>query len=211
MDTLAGVASGAGTVCLHAGRRRGAADVYGGTPITTFPVNAHTDMFVEAKTGVFIAAVPTVEGSFVRMNYYVQNRGGAPADGDKYTLGDVVTVKSGAPTRDGYDFKGWSMNRSGAGVLLQAGDTFQAQGDVTLYAQWKQHTQPVTVRIYEVDTPLGGYLITLRPAFGFGFYPLTETSTPGEYTSNDIPKVQASYDVFMNFYGTPSSSLPWAR
>jgi uncharacterized repeat protein (TIGR02543 family) len=68
----------------------------------------------------------------------------APTDPVAYVPGDWVTVlgNDGNLAKNGYVFRGWNTKADGTGTTYQADETFQmtAQGNVTLYANWKNHT-----------------------------------------------------------------------
>lgn len=56
-------------------------------------------------------------------------------DGKSYYTGRAE-ITTGAPTRTGYEFKGWTTSRRGSAAYF-AGDEVQiSKGDVTLYAVW---------------------------------------------------------------------------
>lgn len=70
---------------------------------------------------------------------------GGPSSATK-TAGVDFTFPSGAPTRSGYNFKGWSTNSGGSGTLYQPGRTYGglSDGNVTWYAAWEKITYAVT-------------------------------------------------------------------
>lgn len=66
------------------------------------------------------------------------NTGGTiPVDTNTYNPTDMITVLSGAPTRSGYTFVGWTLSSAGTGTVYQAGQQIQ-MGDtgITIYAKW---------------------------------------------------------------------------
>ena len=60
-----------------------------------------------------------------------------PVDNNNYKCYAEATVDETVPTRDGYDFLGWSLTPDGEPVTEK---TLQITGDVTLYAQWAEKT-----------------------------------------------------------------------
>ena len=57
-----------------------------------------------------------------------------PTDGKTYFLNDPVTVETGTPKRDGYDFDGWMLSQNGDTVTQgQMGTT-----GLTFYAKWSE-------------------------------------------------------------------------
>ena len=83
---------------------------------------------------------------------------GEPTDANKYFDGDEVTVPSDVPTKNGFEFKGWSLNPDDASApLYQVGDTVTVNGkDITFTAIWsKVNDQPIVVYSVTYD-PAGG-------------------------------------------------------
>ncbi len=64
---------------------------------------------------------------------YNANGGNCDKTTEKYT-GTALTLPS--PTKDGYWFTGWYTAASGGNKIGDAGTSYQATGDITLYAQW---------------------------------------------------------------------------
>ncbi len=63
--------------------------------------------------------------------------GVVPAPPIQYEQGDTVTVlDSFTLVRNGYDFDGWNTAPNGTGTAYAPGDTFVAESDTTLHAQW---------------------------------------------------------------------------
>ena len=73
-----------------------------------------------------------------------------PTDSTDYQYNQYATV-AGAPTREGYCFKGWSIEKNG--VLLDD-DKIQMKKDTTLYAIWTKDS----------DGPMPAGTVTIRPA-----------------------------------------------
>ena len=76
---------------------------------------------------------------------------GIPNDTAAYTMGDTVYVEGlNPPTVSGYEFLGWSLNKSdGTGVnpttneLYRSGETFEKSGKIdVLYAVWQKAAEP---------------------------------------------------------------------
>lgn len=64
---------------------------------------------------------------------YNANGGSCGTASEKYT-GTALTLPT--PTRDGYWFTGWYDAATGGKKIGDAGASYQATGDITLYAQW---------------------------------------------------------------------------
>ena len=56
-----------------------------------------------------------------------------------------ATTSAGTLTRTGYSFNGWNTSAAGTGVNRNAGDTFNADASVTLFARWSPHTYTITL------------------------------------------------------------------
>ena len=56
-----------------------------------------------------------------------------PTDRKPYSLNDPVTVETGTPKRDGYDFVGWTLNKDDQDIVTQG--TMGTTG-LTFYAKW---------------------------------------------------------------------------
>lgn len=68
---------------------------------------------------------------------------GAPSDQTK-EHGQSVKLHTTTPTRQGYTFQGWATSKESNTVAYQAGATYTADADVTLYAVWKIITYTIT-------------------------------------------------------------------
>lgn len=69
------------------------------------------------------------------VSYNANGGTGAPANQTK-TYGTNLTLSSTKPTRENYNFLGWSTSANG-GVVYSAGDTYTNNSAVTLYAVWE--------------------------------------------------------------------------
>ena len=71
------------------------------------------------------------------MTYDANGGTGAPASGTK-TEGVPFKITAAAPTRKGYEFLGWSEDKSAAEPALSAGGLFSENRAATFYAVWGQ-------------------------------------------------------------------------
>ncbi len=107
-----------------------------------------------------------------KITYDANGGNGAPSSQTK-TYGKTLTLSSAKPTRSGYTFLGWSKSSTATSATYQAGGSFTANENTTLYAVWKK-----------VET----YTITYDANGGTGA-PAAQTVTAGEYLtlSTTIP------------------------
>ncbi len=69
---------------------------------------------------------------------------------------DEVVISEQIPTRFGYSFQGWSVNKNGSGTKYQPGDTVDFDGNtLTLYAVW--YPMEIDTRIYGDELVLSVY------------------------------------------------------
>ncbi|MGI5990351.1 MAG: InlB B-repeat-containing protein, partial [Lachnospiraceae bacterium] len=81
--------------------------------------------------------------------HFDANGGSGDMSDQKITVGESTALTANAFTRSGYTFTGWNTAADGSGTSYADGtevtDLAQADGSVTLYAQWKQNTTPAPV------------------------------------------------------------------
>ena len=83
--------------------------------------------------------------------------GAAPADNNRYTVGQSVTVlgNTGNLVKTSYTFVGWNTQANGSGIGYATGVSFvMGSANVTLYAQWTAN--PTYTVIYSGNTNTGG-------------------------------------------------------
>ena len=116
-----------------------------------------------------LTMTPEVTANEYTVSYNANGGSGAPSS-QKYTYSPsgTITLSSTIPTRQGYEFLGWSTSSDDKSAIYTAGDTFDRNtiGNTTLYAVWVMMTSFVTVydsnggsekgtiRIYVNDTNL---------------------------------------------------------
>ena len=77
----------------------------------------------------------------IRLSYDANGGRGAP-NSESYTLvgaetSKKITLSNTKPTKDNYDFLGWSTNSSATTASYDPGVTYTISNDLTLYAVWK--------------------------------------------------------------------------
>lgn len=75
---------------------------------------------------------------------YNANGGSGEPSSQTKTHGVGLILSSQAPTRSGYNFKGWSTSSTATSATYLAGGTYTANDSVILYAVWETATVPVT-------------------------------------------------------------------
>ncbi|MBE6836051.1 MAG: hypothetical protein E7515_07375 [Ruminococcaceae bacterium] len=94
---------------------------------------------------------------YARWGYTVDfnaNGGRNVPDSQIKNPGEGLTISSVAPTRDGYKFKGWGISADATDAVIQPGDVYGVDKNVTFYAIWEELKVPTVL-----DTTLdNGYL-----------------------------------------------------
>jgi uncharacterized repeat protein (TIGR02543 family) len=89
------------------------------------------------------------------MSYNANGGNGAPAQQSK-THDAPLKLSNAAPTRQGYKFEGWATNPSAASAQYQLGDIYTVNGNVTLYAVWRQDVEKRLIPERSPSTPIDG-------------------------------------------------------
>lgn len=76
------------------------------------------------------------------VSYNANGGSGAPGPQTKW-YGDILTLSSTIPTRNGYIFQGWAKSSSGA-VEYQPGSKYGLDANTTLYAIWEPETYTIS-------------------------------------------------------------------
>ena len=131
------------------------------------PGGSYTD-----NAAVTLYAVWSEDGPTTYSVWYNANGGtGAPASQTK-THGVLLTLRTGVPTREDYDFLGWGTSPTATSPTYQPGGTYTANSSVTLYAVWSGIV-PATGVMYHSDgtaiTPGEPYIVddSLLPGTAF--------------------------------------------
>ena len=145
-------------------------------------------------------------------------------DSETVSVSAGATITFTAPTRSGYEFRGW---RDGSGELHKAGETVTVNSDMTFSAVWGAMNIPDTYDIEiadtangEVDTSLSNasagstITITATPDSGYSVASVTVTGPDGRV---DVVRVNATTytfkmpagDVTVRVTFTDSDALPF--
>ncbi len=143
---------------------------------------------------------------------------------DTINVLDGATITFTAPTRSGYEFRGW---RDGSGELHKAGDVVTVNSDMTFTAVWSAINIPDTYDIEIADTANGSVdtslsnasagstiTITATPDSGYSVASVTVTGPDGRV---DVVRVNATTytfkmpagDVTVRVTFTDSDALPF--
>ena len=145
-------------------------------------------------------------------------------DSETVSISAGATITFTAPTRSGYEFRGW---RDGSGELHKAGETVTVNSDMTFTAVWSAINIPDTYDIEIADTANGSVdtslsnasagstiTITATPDSGYSVASVTVTGPDGRV---DVVRVNATTytfkmpagDVTVRVTFTDSDALPF--
>ncbi len=96
---------------------------------------------------------------------YNPNGGTNEPAADKLTEGESIKISDKAPKRDGYSFEGWAYAANAKWAEVFAGDIYDRNASVTLYAVWCKATPNLTVSAGaggRIQRYLSGNTVTLR-------------------------------------------------
>lgn len=121
----------------------------------TFTFNRYStsrtiNMYAKLDTVEYIYKSPMRNNTSFKINpattytitYDANGGSGAPSSQTK-THGTTLTLRTGKPTRTGYDFVNWKSTQNGTVYYFNPGDKTSYNGNQTLYAQWKKKTYTV--------------------------------------------------------------------
>lgn len=92
----------------------------------------------------------TITAKSYTIKYNANGGSGAPASQTK-THGTALTLSSVKPTRSGYTFLGWSTSSTATSASYNAGGSFTANANTTLYAVWKQDKNEIVASTTTVE------------------------------------------------------------
>ena len=98
------------------------------------------------------------------LTYDANGGSGAPS-----TVSDITstTISSTIPTRNGYDFLGWSTSSSATSASYVAGNSISLSSNITLYAVWKRKGQ---VHIRDSSEGFNPYKVLINDGSGWNQY-----------------------------------------
>ena len=69
------------------------------------------------------------------ITYNANGGSGAPSEQTK-RYGNNITLSSGIPTRNGYAFAGWGLDKNSNSLAYRPGDNYKDNSNINLYAIW---------------------------------------------------------------------------
>ena len=115
---------------------------------------------IYGNAGVFATGYTFVDEYEVKYN---ANGGtGAPAS-QKKEAGKTLTIATGIPTRNGYEFRGWGTASGSQNVAYLPGRNYTADADQTLYAVWKAATAVTASQNVNVNIAGAGRMYRIVP------------------------------------------------
>lgn len=115
-------------------------------PGSTFHVPLGVTTLYAQFTPVSPTVIPDVHVS------YDANGGSGVMNGHTVQLGDTMTVKRNAFSRQNHRFTGWNTQPDGGGDAYAPGAVIQPEKDMTLYAQWETVEYPL---VYDLNGGTG--------------------------------------------------------
>ena len=96
------------------------------------------------------------------VKYNANGGTGAPAS-QKKEAGKTLTIATGIPTRNGYEFRGWGTASGSQNVAYLPGRNYTADADQTLYAVWKAATAVTASQNVNVNIAGAGRMYRIVP------------------------------------------------
>ena len=154
---------------------------------------------------------------YARWGYIVNynaNGGRNVPDSQIKNPGEGLGISSVAPTRDGYTFKGWGISADSVDAVLQPGDIYGVDKNITLYAIWEELKAPTvldtTLDDGYIDVPYSDKIETDQDAI----FILADGSTLPEGltlskdgTLSGTPSSTGTYTFTISLYNKEDTSL----
>ncbi len=106
-------------------------------------------LYAKLDTVEYAGGTPKVSTTFTvpalasyTVSYNANGGTGAPSSQTKY-YGKTLTLRTGAPTRTGYNFVNWKSTQGSTAYYFNPGDTTTYNGNQTMYAQWQKKTYTI--------------------------------------------------------------------
>ncbi len=106
------------------------------TSVEAKQIDYYPNQVYQENSSVTLYAVWMESLSFYNI-YYDANGGQGEPQSAQILKGTNATISMQKPTREGYEFLGWSTNKQATTAQYTPGSTYTAQTDLELYAIWK--------------------------------------------------------------------------
>lgn len=141
---------------------------------------------------------------------YDANGGGYAPQAQTKTVGETLKISVDIPTRDGYQFVGWSLEKDSKQIDYLPGDDFTKNESVTLYAIWNDaedwtewsdwseiKVEPSINRVVEAKTVYRYYHYILMYSDGnCGAYPIDEATFNTYLPSYPVTRKDYHDDIY---------------
>lgn len=163
-------------------------------PGDTYTQNSNLTLYAQWTTSI---AIKPQSGTTVYSIIYDANGGSnAPDHSSAVKAGITIALSTKKPTRSGYTFLGWSLDKNDNVSDYQPGDRYTVNGATTLYAVWKKQSSGggsnktyiisgnitayatggnYTIILYDANGEEDSLMISRSPDYEF-------EATPGRYT-----------------------------
>lgn len=134
-----------------------------------------------------------------KVSYNANGGSGAP-DTQIKEYGETINLSNGIPTRDGYNFSGWTTTAGSSNVEYNAGDIYSGDNDLTLYAVWTPWVHTVMYDLngapgsedfpsFEKSTGDNSKITSLRPSMAshqFMYWSMSSDGTGEKYFPDNV-------------------------
>ena len=133
------------------------------------------------------------------INYYANITSGESAwKTESKTYGENYTITSEIPSRNGYNFLGWSTSSSDPTVIYEAGDTYSTNAVLDLYAVWEIAQFSINEDFADATYDSNITNIsnsTANATLGTNSYDFLWSITDGQLKTNSVSFTAASYNA----------------
>lgn len=112
-----------------------------GTAYLSLSVTTYENTNYNVNTNTTRWKITVVDANYVRYN---ANGGSGAPSAQKKTKGKTLTLSTGRPVRDGFEFLGWSTSSGSNKVDYLPGGSYTLERSITLYAVWKNKATGAT-------------------------------------------------------------------
>ena len=150
-----------------------------------FLYNPGDSVVIDTNTVVYATWIDTATTSY-SIVFYANGGSSAPGSAKK-SHNDTITLPTGVPWRNGYNFIGWAKTRSATTPDYLPGDSYSENADCTFYAVWQAAPAISLNTSTEVPYPFAGLTIY------YSFTP-TQSGKYVFYSSGEFAPVAGVYN-----------------